>query len=139
VPTSIAPRIWQVLRFRLKGVADQMCNNSLINASKIAELMTCVDERTEMNQKTIRSAAALLDPRFQGHDLGINDESTSVAAAENLIITLAQNQQTEQVYILDDLAKYKQGRDNIVRQLVLTYGVMLHLIKWILACGGRLM
>ena len=67
--------------------------------------MSCVDKRIEVNQKTVHSAATLLDRRFQGLDLEISDES--VPAAENLIITLAQNQQIEQVYILDDLAKYR--------------------------------
>lgn len=105
VPVSIVPRVWQVLRFRLQGVADQMYNSSLINSSEIAELMSCVDKRIEMNQKAVHCAAALLDPRFQGLDLGMSDEC--VAAAENLIITLAQNQQIEQVHILDDLAKYR--------------------------------
>ena len=105
VPISVVPRVWQVLRFRLQRVADQMCNSSLLNSSEIAELMSCVDKRIEMNQKTVHSAAALLDPRFQSLDLGMSDES--VAAAENLIITLARDQKIEQVHILDDLAQYR--------------------------------
>jgi hypothetical protein len=109
VPISVVPRVWQVLKYQLKATADEMHKKSFITHQEIDNLMSFVNKRIQMNQLSVHCAAALLDPRFSGVDLGMSD--ADVAAAENVILTIAHNKGIQQVDILNDLAQYRARQD----------------------------
>lgn len=109
VPISVVPRVWQVLQYRVKAKADEMCQKSFITHQETDNIMSFVHKRIQMNRLAVHCAASLLDPRFSEIELGMSD--ADVAAAENIILTIAHNKGIQQVDILNDLAQYRARQD----------------------------
>jgi len=101
---SVMPRLWNVLRFRVKIAAQKLFEKDFVSREDMEQMLNFVDSRQEFSMQPVHMAANILDPRFQGRDL--SDER--VAMAETVFLQVASKIGIADVSdCLDDLTDFR--------------------------------